>query len=489
MATTGKAVIYARISLDRDLEEKGVNRQVNRCKELAKFHGLQVVDEFVDNDRSAYRDVGRPAYEDMIARLEQGDIDYVLVFHVDRLTRRIQTLIHLMEVLKRNHVKVLATDGSGLDPENADGMLVSTILGALAEHESAHKADRIKVAMEDKALRGENNVAGRRLFGYNLAGKSLEINAHEAEAVKWAAEFILSGGTLYAVAKEWNKRGYTSTLGNSWHPSSVRDYLLNPKIAGKSTWNPTVDDKRLRSNRRIVGKAKWEPILDETTWERLRLLITDPARRRNRGAGNKPKYLGSGIYKCVCGRPLYCGYRHKKDGTKERVYTCRVRREGRGGGLPHSARKADPLDTYIAEVILQRLERRDFVDYLTANSAPGSEVTLAELLRERDEVNERYMQLGEQFGNSDVSPKFIDTALKELDRRSERIDAQIEELAEKGDPFSAVADVPDFRRWWEGAPLDMRRALLDAMLEVTVEKAPPGLKGFHPQYIKLDWKV
>src|SRR5664280_1719093 len=99
MPTLTNAAIYARISLDAEGEGKGVKRQVEDCHKLAQDLGWPVAEEYVDNDHSAYSGKPRPAYERMLADIKSGAIDAVLVYNLDRLTRRPQEFETFNEIV------------------------------------------------------------------------------------------------------------------------------------------------------------------------------------------------------------------------------------------------------------------------------------------------------------------------------------------------------------------------------------------------------
>ncbi|HYO19414.1 MAG TPA: recombinase family protein, partial [Dermatophilaceae bacterium] len=88
MKTVSAAAIYARISSDVEGSGMGVARQVEDCQRLAKQLGWAVAEVYEDNDFSAYSGKKRPAYQRMLADLSDGTRDGVLVYHLDRLTRR-----------------------------------------------------------------------------------------------------------------------------------------------------------------------------------------------------------------------------------------------------------------------------------------------------------------------------------------------------------------------------------------------------------------
>ncbi len=82
------AAIYARISQDRAGEGLGVQRQLADCRAEAARRGWPVVAGFVDDDVSAYSRKARPEYRRMLDAIRAGEVDAVVVYHLDRLHRR-----------------------------------------------------------------------------------------------------------------------------------------------------------------------------------------------------------------------------------------------------------------------------------------------------------------------------------------------------------------------------------------------------------------
>src|SRR5215472_14847485 len=99
MGQVRAAGIYARISSDQEGSGAGVQRQLSDCKRLAKQLGWPVVDEYVDNDISAYSARVRPEYRRLLDDIAAGVLDAVLVYHLDRLTRRPKELEEFLDVL------------------------------------------------------------------------------------------------------------------------------------------------------------------------------------------------------------------------------------------------------------------------------------------------------------------------------------------------------------------------------------------------------
>src|SRR5438105_1425755 len=103
------AALYCRISEDREGDGAGVRRQEADCKALAKRRGWLVADVFIDNDVGAYAGKRRPEYVRMVQAIKAGDVDAVIVWHLDRLTRRPAELEDFFEVCDAAGVRDLAS--------------------------------------------------------------------------------------------------------------------------------------------------------------------------------------------------------------------------------------------------------------------------------------------------------------------------------------------------------------------------------------------
>src|SRR5450631_1042780 len=85
---TKRAVIYTRISQDREGAGLGVQRQLEDCRALCERQGWHIVDPpLADNDISAYSGKARPGYQELLRLIEAGAVDVVVSWHTDRLHR------------------------------------------------------------------------------------------------------------------------------------------------------------------------------------------------------------------------------------------------------------------------------------------------------------------------------------------------------------------------------------------------------------------
>src|SRR4051794_17470174 len=102
-----RAGVYARISSDREADGLGVERQMEDCARLAERKGWRVVGQYVDNDVSAWSGKGRPEYARLLADLQAGTINGLLVYDLDRLHRQpseLESFIDLCQGLALTNV-------------------------------------------------------------------------------------------------------------------------------------------------------------------------------------------------------------------------------------------------------------------------------------------------------------------------------------------------------------------------------------------------
>lgn len=407
------AAVYCRISDDREGAGLGVARQEADCRAICDKEGWMVADVLVDNDRSAYTGKRRPAYETLLEGLQTGRWQVVVAWHPDRLTRSPRELETLIDVLEASKVTVRTVTAGEYDLATASGRMTARVVGAVARHESEHKAERQRRKHREIAENG-GDAGGGRCFGYR--DDRLTVDPVEAELVRQAARAILDGRTLRSVVVEWTDKGVPTVLGAPWRSQVVRRLLMSPRIAGFREY-----DGRL-------FKAQWEPLVDEVTWRRLRAVLSDPARSASRGPRSylltgglavcgiegcgaglvaRPKADGRRCYVCAsppmfkgCGKIRILADEFEKD-VAERLIA--AYREGRVPSPP------SPPDTTIEDQIRAATASLDelAIDYYENRLIPRDEfVTIQSRLRDR--LDGLYVA---QAGQERVSSPVVDTSV------------------------------------------------------------------------------
>ena len=209
-----RAAAYYRISRDAEQRGLGVARQRLEVEQLAERHGLDIVISFEDNDLSAYRQrKPRPGYRDLVDVIKAGDVDTIVAWHPDRLTRQQRELEDLVDLLDATGVSIVTVTAGTYDLSTPSGRMVAHVIGATAMYESEHKAERIQSKHAELARDGKPS-GGPAPYGYRYErpdaarGKgNLVVDPDEARWVRFMADRILDGDSLLAVARALNAQG------------------------------------------------------------------------------------------------------------------------------------------------------------------------------------------------------------------------------------------------------------------------------------------
>jgi site-specific DNA recombinase len=351
-----------------------------------------------------------------------------------------------------------------LDLSTPSGRMLARTLGTLARYESEHRGERVVAAALQRAKAGER-PGGPRPFGYEHDG--MTVREPEAAAVRAAAESVLAGASLRAVARELTATGMTTSVKSRvWDTLAVRRLLLRPRNAG------------LRQHQgQVLGPAKWPAIVPEEQWRAVVAILTDPT-RRSRPSDAKVKWLGSGIYRCAgCGRP---SLRVSTAGRGIPCYRC----PGQPGTTGHVVRIAGPLDAYIEAIIVERLSRPDAVELLRP---AASQVDLPGLRAAANAARARLAEIAEMLSEGELTRAEAQIARGRATARLERAETEIA-AATASSPLAGIVDAVDPAAVWASLEIGRRRAVLDTLMTVTVLPALRSGSRFDPATVRIDPK-
>lgn len=481
-----RVAMYLRQSLDAEGAGLKIDMQRENCLALVEREGWKVDPAriYVDNNVSASSAKARPAYQRLIAAVEAGDVDVVVAWNLDRLTRKPREIEDWLDLHQTRGVNLMTSEHrERIDLSTESGRMMLRITASVARHEVERKGRRQRESNQHRRAEGLP-PGGRRAFGYTrLAVAAASITATrsgadgrqwpafgheplepEASAVRNGYAMLLAGATLRSIARAWNAEGLTTTTGHAWEPYAVRGVFVNPRYAGLVAPPRSATSATSAHNLRLVDldAGKWEPLVSPETWAAARDLLADPARRSNPGA--LPWALLSGIATCgVCGGTMKAGVVRDI-----RVYRC--------SEAPHLARKREDADHYITHVVLERLSRPDAAELLADDNAPDLEKLRAELLEAQQGEAD---VLGLVARGLTTLPK-AEATLRDLRVRVGKIEAAMTDAGRVdvlgGLVGAAVGD--EAERWaavaavWQALDVDRQRAAVRALM--SIEMRSPG---------------
>ena len=444
------AGIYCRISLATIGDTTKTDDQARICRELAARLGWEVADVYTDNARSAWqRNRKRPQWDRMLADVDAGRINAIIVYHGDRLVRQPWDLEKLLDLAHAKGVR-LASPSGVRDLDNPDDQFILGIEANMARRESANTSRRKKAQYERMRRQGLTRPGGKggRAFGFESDG--VTHRPDEAAIVREAAAAILSGRSPRSVLGELTARGVRSTAGMEMGQSSFLRMLTMPRQAGLMPDGESA--------------AAWEPVLDRATWEALRLMAGGHPQVGRKGV---PQYLLSGIPRCGrCGHKMWAAQRS----PVRLIYRCPP-----DGGCGNVSRRRDLLEAFVTGAVVERL-RLEANPASQAPQAPGLAAEFAALTDQRAEIEE--LLRDHTKGRADL-----------LMARLDSLDARLERLRELSAANSAALLRRKYagisREEFEAEPLAVRRSLVMACVDIVVLPSSGKGPGFRVQDVRV----
>ena len=181
---------------------------------MAVVQGAELAEVIVDAGESA-KSLNRPGMEKLLALVDTGAIDTVLIAKLDRLTRSVKDLAELLERFTRRGVSLVSVAES-LDTGTAAGRLVLNIMTAVSQWEREAIGERTRDAMHHKRADGER--VGTVTFGWRMAsdGLHLEMDPEEQGLLARMREMKAAGLTTRQIADELNRQGCSTRRRTAW---------------------------------------------------------------------------------------------------------------------------------------------------------------------------------------------------------------------------------------------------------------------------------
>jgi site-specific DNA recombinase len=286
---------------------------------------------------------------------------------------------------------------------------------------------------------------------------------NEAAVIVRMADAVMAGVPLRSIARDLRKLGIPTASGaTQWTPEGVRDVLLRPRNAGFMVHRETTRKRKVYTEDDIVGTAPWAPILDEEVWRSVVAKLTDPDRRTNFAPGPAPRWLGSGIYRCICGSVM----RANKSGVHadRPIYRCQET------GTGHVSVPVAPMDDLVRRVVVEKLSRPDAVGLI---AAPAKGVDVAALRAELATCRARLDEIAADYEDDRITRTQFLTRTDKRRAKMAAIEAQLAEATEVS-PLAPLIGADDVAAAWKALTMGQQRAVIQALVTITVQPAGRG---------------
>lgn len=254
-----KVGIYCRVSTqDQAREGFSLEEQEERLRALCKYKGYEIVDVYIDAGISA-KDTNRPEFQRMMNDVKAKKINRILSLKLDRCTRSIMDLEHLVTFLEENDCS-LECAYEEINTSNANGRFFVRMLTILAQLEIERTSERTMIGLAG-ALKAKH-YPGKTPIGYKKVNKILEIDDEEAPIIKRIFDEYINGMSACKIAKVFTKE---NVLNRSWGSTTIDRILDNKIYKGEFEAFKTIDDKENKiiydMAPKIITNEMWEEML------------------------------------------------------------------------------------------------------------------------------------------------------------------------------------------------------------------------------------
>jgi site-specific DNA recombinase len=252
------AAIYARVSSEQPREAHTIASQTAALIEWAKTLDLEVPKAWIyEDDGYSGATLERPGLERVRDLAAEGQIQTVLVYSPDRLSRKYAYQILLIEELARHGVETRFLNAP--QSATAEDQLLVQFQGMIAEYERAQILERSRRGKRHRARAGEISVLSGAPYGYRYIRKRDEAPASytvieaEARVVRDVyARYTVAGASIGAITRGLNDQGVaTRKPGARWERSMIWAMLRNPAYRGTACFGKTRVAPRQRVTRAL----------------------------------------------------------------------------------------------------------------------------------------------------------------------------------------------------------------------------------------------
>lgn len=494
-----RAIVYGRVSTDaQERDGTSLDTQERACLDYARARSWQLIDAI--RDTVSGFTLERAGIERVRQAVRRGEVDVVLAYAVDRLSRNQNHIGVLFDEFEQHAVKLEFVTEKFED--TAIGRFILAARAFIAEIEREKIVERTTRGKAERARSGRlPQATGKGIYGYvyNAATGTREINASQAAVVRRIYRRYAETKSFSAVSQELNAEAVPAFLGGRWYPLTVRAVLRNPTYTGLTVYRRTRRTKTRGRPSRVVERPSDEwiqidgaspRIVDDELWQRVHQLLDDPERLRRRPEGRR--YPLGGRSRCgICGSAMvgqtlttrgkpysYYRCRHVYDNNSTRHCTAKYIRADVLEGAVWS--EVERILTH-PHVVLAELSRNPSEAVATTGDLEEIKTALAA-------VDAKQRKLVRLFSSNDVDETIVQAELRALKGERAVLETERARMTRDERPTVTAAtgrQVADtcsqILRWLRTATSEERQLVLDALqVVVTADQGSAKIEGAIP---------
>jgi site-specific DNA recombinase len=404
-----RCAIYIRVSTeDQAKEGYSLEAQEERLSFFSKSQDWNIYKIYEDKGYSA-KDLNRPALKDLLFDIKLKRFDVILVYKIDRLSRKLKDLIEI--VLKLNGYGIgIKSATEPIDTTTPAGRLIFHQLGSFAQYERELISERTKFGMMKRLKQGLWN--GQPPYGYKVTDGKLEINPEEDQIVKKVFDlYVEKNMGVINIANELWKLGYQprNSKKKRWKANTIHNILRNPIYIGKVRWGGE------------EAEGIHQPIVEKDIFEFVqgKLSANRTWTKRYESPNN---FLGI-VYCGLCKSPMHIHYPGNENKRRYKYYVCSQRLGYKTCDQEYI--RADILEKSIIEELKNLSTHKNKIRVFLEKYKNSSIKRLEELEDKRTEISRKLKDIETERENlynwvlknspTEKGTKFLNHKLEEID--------------------------------------------------------------------------
>jgi DNA invertase Pin-like site-specific DNA recombinase len=317
-----RCAVYCRVSSDERLDQEF--NSIDAQKEAGHAYiasqraegWIPVADDYDDPGYSG-GNTDRPALKRLLADIERGRIDIVVVYKIDRLTRSLADFAKMVDVFDLHDVSFSAVTQQ-INSATSMGRLMLNVLLSFAQFEREVTSERIRDKIAAAKRKGMW-MGGVPSIGYDVVNRQLVVNDAEAAVVRRIFEEMLTIGSPTQIAANLTAEGITTKAWTTQEGQTRSGTRIDKKYLHK-----------LLRNRIYLGelshKGNWypgahPPIIDRALWDKVHAVLAKDSHARSveTKIRSRTDALLRGLLYAPSGERMYPTYSSKR-GHKYHYY-------------------------------------------------------------------------------------------------------------------------------------------------------------------------
>src|SRR5256885_2678342 len=253
-----RCAVYTRKSSEEGLDQEfnSLDAQRDACESYIasqKAEGWVLLRDRYDDGGISGATLERPALKQLLADIETGRVDIVVVYKIDRLSRALMDFAKLVEVFDRNHVTFVSVTQS-FNTTTSMGRLTLNILLSFAQFERELTGERIRDKFAASRKKGMW-MGGWAPLGYDVRDRKLVVNEAEAATVRRIFQQFTRVGSATTLVRSLRLEGITGKRGKLVDKGYLYKLLNNRVYVGQAVHKGTAYPGEHQA---IISQQLWD---------------------------------------------------------------------------------------------------------------------------------------------------------------------------------------------------------------------------------------